>query len=90
MKQGLVLALALVLPAAVAAQEAGPTFESPLTVAENLRQQRALPDPADEVWWAETGEADASTYAERYGIPLTSGGMLARPRDTARLGLLDF
>ena len=59
MKQGLVLALALVLPAAGAAQEAGPAFESPSTVAENLRQQRALPDPADEVWWAETGEAMA-------------------------------
>ena len=63
MKQGpvlaLVLALALALPAAAIAQEAGPAFESPSTVAENLRQQRALPDPSDEVWWAETGEAMA-------------------------------
>ncbi len=59
MKQGPVLALALVLPAAVAAQEAAPAFESPSTVEENLRQHRGLPDPADEVWWAETGEAMA-------------------------------
>jgi len=41
-----------------------------------------------EVWTRIGAEADASIYANRYGIPLTSGGMLARPRDMARFGLL--
>ena len=60
MKQALVVALALVLPAAgAAAQEAEPTFHPASSVQENLRQHRALPDPAEEIWWAETGEAMA-------------------------------
>ena len=33
-------------------------------------------------------EADASILAGRYGIPLTSGGLLANPRDVARFGVL--
>lgn len=50
---------ALALAACMAAEEAVPDFEPASTVAENLRQHRALPDPADEVWWTETGEAMA-------------------------------
>ena len=41
-----------------------------------------------EVWTRMGAEADASFYAARYGIPLTTGGLLARPRDMARFGLL--
>ncbi|MCY3931972.1 MAG: serine hydrolase [Acidobacteria bacterium] len=51
--------LGLTLAACTAAQEAPPNFEPASTVAENLRQHRAMPDPADEVWWTETGEAMA-------------------------------
>ena len=53
------LGLSLTLATGVAAQEVAPTFEPASTVAENLRQQRALPHPGDEVWWTETGEAMA-------------------------------
>ncbi len=41
-----------------------------------------------DVWRHIGAEADASIYAGRLGIPLTSGGLLARPRDVARFGLL--
>ena len=41
-----------------------------------------------EIWTRIGAEADASIYAARYGIALTSGGLLARPRDVARFGLL--
>ena len=41
-----------------------------------------------EVWRHIGAEADASLYAARYGIPLTTGGLLAKPRDVARFGLL--
>ena len=41
-----------------------------------------------EIWWYLGAEADASFIAYRYGIPLTHGGFLARPRDLARFGLL--
>ena len=41
-----------------------------------------------EVWTRMGAESDASFYAARYGIPLTTGGLLARPRDVARFGLL--
>ena len=41
-----------------------------------------------EIWTRIGAESDASFYAARYGIPLTSGGLLARPRDVARFGLL--
>jgi CubicO group peptidase (beta-lactamase class C family) len=41
-----------------------------------------------EIWTRIGAEADASIYAARYGIPLTTGGLLARPRDVARFGLL--
>ncbi len=41
-----------------------------------------------EIWSRMGAEADASIYAARYGIPLTSGGLLAKPRDVARFGLL--
>ncbi len=54
-----VLGLSLTLATGAAAQEAAPTFEPASTVAENLRQHRAVPDPADEVWWTRTGEAMA-------------------------------
>lgn len=53
------LGLSLTLATGAAAQEDPPAFEPASTVAENLRQHRALPDPADEVWWTETGEAMA-------------------------------
>ncbi len=41
-----------------------------------------------EIWTRMGAESDASFYAARYGIPLTTGGLLARPRDVARFGLL--
>ena len=41
-----------------------------------------------EVWSQIGAEADASIYAGRLGIALTSGGLLANPRDVARFGLL--
>ncbi|MFP6638937.1 MAG: hypothetical protein VCC04_01735, partial [Myxococcota bacterium] len=41
-----------------------------------------------EIWGRMGAEADASIYAARKGIPLTSGGLLANPRDVARFGLL--
>ena len=41
-----------------------------------------------EVWGRMGAEADASILAGRYGIPLTSGGLLANPRDVARFGVL--
>ena len=41
-----------------------------------------------EIWWHLGAEADASFIAYRYGIPLTHGGFLAKPRDLARFGLL--
>ena len=40
------------------------------------------------IWSRMGAEADASIYAGRYGIPLTSGGLLAKLRDMARFGLL--
>ena len=54
-----VLGLSLTLATGASAQEAAPAFEPSSTVVENLRQHRGLPDPADEVWWTETGEAMA-------------------------------
>lgn len=53
------LGLSLTLATGAAAQQAVPAFEPASTVAENLRQHRGLPDPADEVWWTDTGEAMA-------------------------------
>ncbi len=53
------LGLSLTLATGATAQEAAPAFEPASTVAENLRQHRALPHPADEVWWTETGKAMA-------------------------------
>ena len=41
-----------------------------------------------EVWTKMGAESDASLYAARNGVPMTSGGLLARPRDVARFGLL--
>ncbi len=41
-----------------------------------------------EVWSRIGAEGDASIYAARRGVPLTSGGLLARVRDVARFGLL--
>lgn len=41
-----------------------------------------------EIWTKLGAEADAAYIAYRYGIPLTHGGFMARPRDLARFGLL--
>jgi CubicO group peptidase (beta-lactamase class C family) len=41
-----------------------------------------------EVWRHIGAEADAAIFAGRYGVPLTSGGLMARLRDVARFGLL--
>lgn len=40
------------------------------------------------VWGRMGAESDASILAGRNGVPLTSGGLLANPRDMARFGLL--
>ncbi len=41
-----------------------------------------------EIWSRLGAEGDASFYAARYGIALSTGGFLAKPRDMARFGLL--
>ncbi len=41
-----------------------------------------------EIWNRLGAEGDASFYAARYGIALSTGGFLAKPRDMARFGLL--
>jgi CubicO group peptidase (beta-lactamase class C family) len=41
-----------------------------------------------EVWRHIGAEADAFIFAGRYGVPLTSGGLMAKVRDVARFGLL--
>jgi CubicO group peptidase (beta-lactamase class C family) len=41
-----------------------------------------------EVWRHIGAEADAAIFAGRYGVPLTSGGLMAKLRDVARFGLL--
>ncbi|MCZ6778044.1 MAG: serine hydrolase [Acidobacteria bacterium] len=41
-----------------------------------------------EIWRHIGAEADASIFAGRYGVPLTHGGLLAKLRDLARVGLL--
>ena len=41
-----------------------------------------------EIWRHIGAEADASIFAGRNGIPLTSGGLLANVRDVARFGVL--
>ncbi|MEM6702747.1 MAG: serine hydrolase, partial [Acidobacteriota bacterium] len=41
-----------------------------------------------ELWSRLGAEHDASIYAARRGVALASGGLLAAPRDVARLGLL--
>jgi len=48
-----------------------------------------LHEAASEMIWSKIGaEADASFFAPRYGVPVIHGGLLARPRDLARFGLL--
>jgi CubicO group peptidase (beta-lactamase class C family) len=41
-----------------------------------------------EIWSRIGAENDASMAAPRFGVPATDGGLLARPRDVARFGLL--
>ncbi|MBT5074735.1 MAG: serine hydrolase [Kordiimonadaceae bacterium] len=41
-----------------------------------------------EIWNKIGAESDGSFLAPRYGVPITHGGLLARPRDVARFGLL--
>jgi CubicO group peptidase (beta-lactamase class C family) len=41
-----------------------------------------------EIWMRIGAEADAAIFAGRYGVPLTSGGLVATLRDVARFGLL--
>jgi hypothetical protein len=41
-----------------------------------------------ELWHKMGAEGDASIFAARYGIALSSGGFLAKARDMARFGLL--
>ena len=41
-----------------------------------------------EVWTQMGAESDALIWAGRYGIPLTSGGLMAQVRDLGRFGLL--
>ncbi|MEH6590498.1 MAG: serine hydrolase domain-containing protein [Halioglobus sp.] len=46
-------------------------------------------DAVTKEYWQKLGaEGDAAFYAARYGIALSSGGFLAKPRDMARFGLL--
>ena len=41
-----------------------------------------------EIWSRIGAESDASMVAPRFGVPAMDGGLLARPRDVARFGLL--
>ena len=41
-----------------------------------------------EIWTKIGTESDAAILAPRFGVPLFAGGLLARPRDVARFGLL--
>jgi CubicO group peptidase (beta-lactamase class C family) len=41
-----------------------------------------------EIWSRIGAENDASIVAPRFGVPVMDGGLLARPRDVARFGLL--
>jgi hypothetical protein len=41
-----------------------------------------------EIWSQLGAEGDAAFFAARYGIALSTGGFLAKPRDMARFGLL--
>ena len=46
-------------------------------------------DALSEMIWTKIGaEADAAFFAPRFGVPITHGGFLARPKDVARFGLL--
>ena len=46
-------------------------------------------DAVTKEFWHKIGaEGDAAFYAARYGIALSTGGFLAKPRDMARFGLL--
>jgi len=46
-------------------------------------------DAVTREYWHKIGaEGDAAFYAARYGIALSTGGFLAKPRDMARFGLL--
>ena len=48
-----------------------------------------LHEAVSEMIWSKIGaEADAAFFAPRYGVPVIHGGLLARPRDLARFGLL--
>ncbi|HJL81193.1 MAG TPA: serine hydrolase domain-containing protein [Gammaproteobacteria bacterium] len=48
-----------------------------------------LQDALSEMIWTHIGaESDAAIFAPRYGVPVMHGGLLARPRDVARFGLL--
>lgn len=46
-------------------------------------------DAVSREFWNKIGaEGDAAIFAARYGIALSTGGLLAKPRDMARFGLL--
>ncbi len=48
-----------------------------------------LHEAASEMIWSKIGaEADASFFAPRFGVPVMHGGLLARPIDLAKFGLL--
>ena len=40
------------------------------------------------IWSKIVAESDAAFFAPRFGVPVMHGGLLARPRDLARFGLL--
>ena len=46
-------------------------------------------EAASSMIWSKIGaESDAAFFAPRFGVPVMHGGLLARPRDLARFGLL--
>ena len=48
-----------------------------------------LHDAVSQMIWSKIGaEADASFFAPRFGVPVMHGGLLARPIDLAKFGLL--
>ena len=48
-----------------------------------------LHEAASQMIWSKIGaEADASFFAPRFGVPVMHGGLLARPIDLAKFGLL--
>ncbi len=57
-------------------------------IVERIMQMPFQDAVTKEIWSQLGAEGDAAFFAARYGIALSTGGFLAKPRDMARFGLL--